>query len=306
MSKLLSTLNQSIVHIPVTPLKTHLIMLKFSFSITLFITLLLSSATQAENSTEKKANYSIELLIFTQLYNRTQETWPNDIELKYPEPLKLLSLKNPLNGAVSNDPDAWRLLPPYFHLLADTNSPALYFQSAALRLKSKGCRILFHKKWQQKLDSSPDNIVISGGRRFGEQRELGGNITLNMGRYLHIATNLWFSQFSHSEVVFSHPWTPLPPIPTVESLQQGREPQTHPDNEQSGDQKTANMIEVLNPDQEKPTAYSQQYGQYWLKRTVLLKDKRRMRSLENHYIDHPKFGVLIRFTPIKTKPAEQQ
>lgn len=287
------------------PLKTYLIMLKFSFPITLFIALLLSSTTQAENSIEKKANYSIELLIFTQLYNRTQETWPNDIELKYPEPLKLLSLKNPLNDAVSNDPDAWRLLPPYFHLLADTNSPALYFQSAALRLKSKGCRILFHKKWQQKLDSSPDNIVISGGRRFGEQRELGGNITLNMGRYLHIATNLWFSQFSNSEVVFSRPWTQLPPIPTVESLQDAKL-QTRPDDKQSDDQKTANMIAALNPDQEKPTDYSQQHGQYWLKRTVLLKDKRRMRSLENHYIDHPKFGVLVRFTPIKTNSAEQQ
>lgn len=323
------------------------------FTLTTCLALGLSGQALAQTATEEnsspdseqqiaepiKANYQVELLVFSQLYSQTNERWPHDIALVYPDNLLLLDTpqnsrdnnsqdnfsgagNNDLTDALSGEKKA-NYLPQAYAFLAQNPAPELFFHSAALRLKAKGSRILFHQSWQQNIDTELDHIAIKGGEQFGEQFELAGNISLRKGRYLHIKTNLWFSQFSQNEEFFAKPWTQLPTVPSVSSLeaktqaeqqaalglsdtsnsepQTQTEPQLAADTEiQSNESETAASDTGLSETpEESETLYSQVHGEYWLKRVVLLQDKRRMRSLENHYIDHPKFGVLVRFTPIK-------
>ena len=48
-----------------------------------------------------------------------------------------------------------------------------------------------------------------------------------------------------------------------------------------------------------------QENQYSVERTVVLRQHRRMRSNELHYIDHPLFGLLVRITPYETAKPEE-
>ena len=43
---------------------------------------------------------------------------------------------------------------------------------------------------------------------------------------------------------------------------------------------------------------------YPYRHAILLQQKRRMRSTEVHYIDHPRLGVVVKLTPLSTDELE--
>jgi hypothetical protein len=45
-------------------------------------------------------------------------------------------------------------------------------------------------------------------------------------------------------------------------------------------------------------------NKYQVDEVVLNNQSRRMRSYETHYIDHPRFGILIRFVPLDTNTLQ--
>lgn len=134
------------------------------------------------------------------------------------------------------------------------------FRAAATRLRgSRYYRVLHSSSWQQPLPpgAAAQAIVIRGGREIGPHHELEGTVQIRRERYLHAHVGLWLSQTAENGIA-SDDWPSLPQLPGA------------------SDSITS------------PAALS---------RLVLIDQRRRMRSGEYHYFDHPLFGVLLRVTP---------
>lgn len=230
-------------------------------------------------------SYRVEVLIFTQRDNAvpSNEIWPKDVELSYPE--KIIYTEKTAEFIT---------IDPNMPSVSSTANSSL-FSNAAKRLTKNGSRrVLFHQSWVQtpkKRDES-SSIVVLGGNKYGNHFELEGSIKISRERYLHVQTQLWFSQFggglesntqssatsnefhmSDSEIN-SDQWPALPTIP-VEAF-------------------VAPAAGGVSLPQR---ALPKSNGQYQTTQIVTFNQKRRMKSNENHYIDHPKLGMLIRITP---------
>ncbi|ODS24639.1 hypothetical protein AB835_02610 [Candidatus Endobugula sertula] len=170
-----------------------------------------------------------------------------------------------------NYPEKYR----YLSNTLPTKAHTLGGHNYALR-KSGQYKVLFHKAWNQQMwgkKKSPA-IIIRGGERYGIHRELEGSIKIHIGRYLHVSTDLWLNSFTidtqDTSTNNDNPAVPfqLPLLPS-----------------KSPNQNTAGINEFFT---ENPQPHH----------TVVFREKRRMRSKETHYIDHPLMGVLVRMLPI--------
>jgi len=147
--------------------------------------------------------------------------------------------------------------------------PQSWVQSADIltRLKrSSTYRLLYQGAWQQPFEakSTATPIYISAGNFTGNQPELEGSIRLHKGRYLHIEAHLVLGQYQLGAQ------QPIDSTPT-ENLSTNLPP--------------------LPLDDEIPVQALEVYE---------LKESRRMRSGELHYLDHPRLGVLIQVHRVDT------
>ena len=136
---------------------------------------------------------------------------------------------------------------------------------------NRGYRVLFHEAWQQQItERNTPAVIIRGGDKIGGHRELEGSIQLRVSRYLHVKTDLWFTAFSVSTdsgtALAKNAWPTLPVLPE--------------DNRQSSNMPAIANIPAID-------------------NIAIFREKRRMRSEELHYIDHPILGLLIIITPIE-------
>jgi len=191
--------------------------------------------------------YNVEVLIFKRLGKEADnsEYWPQDLTLQYPEKYRYIS----------------KTLSNKLHQLGG--------HSYSLN-KSESYKVLFHKAWPQQMwdQKRSEALIIRGGENHGTHRELEGSIKIHIGRYLHLATDLWLSDYSGRNVTTSgENWLRLPKLPGATS-------------NTSGDD--SSFVYTKTPS-----------------RVTVLREKRRMRSKEVHYIDHPLMGLLVIMTPIK-------
>jgi hypothetical protein len=168
-----------------------------------------------------------------------------------------------------------------------------YFQFSAIEKKLQINRndILFHGAWRQSLTQNLDqktdtgtvSLLIHGGETFDDHNELEGSISLSLQRYLHITTNLWLTHFVPASASAStvEPIKPTEPV-TVENWP------TLP---------TFPLQKLMTTDTSN-TAVTEK--KYQVDEIITNKQSRRMRSYETHYIDHPRFGILVRFIPLDT------
>ena len=147
---------------------------------------------------------------------------------------------------------------------------------------SRDYRVLYHEAWRQPLheEGNAVSVVITGGEERGRYSELQGTIQLHASRYLHVAASLWLNgdQQVLPELATEPPPTPLPVDGSWEFAVEL-------------DRETYLGHEISELDHASPYPY---------RGAVLLEAQRRMRSGEQHYLDHPLFGVLIkaeRFSP---------
>ena len=213
-----------------------------------------------------------------------------------------------------------------FLLLADEEK-ALSEQKQSLNAK-RNIKVLYHNAWRQEILSAEhaEAILITGGDSFGEHFELEGSVTISLSRYLHIQTNLWLSEFEPNFGQTSKLWPNLPERPKAisidtlqpentlaaqdESLAITLEPQIQdaplsidlaiPDSGFSQTQTHTNAFTDYSALTQSP---------YVTKHIVTLRQKRRMRSGELHYIDHPKLGLLVKiveYIPEKDEENEQE
>lgn len=220
-----------------------------------FLILLCSIHTQAQTETEAPQNherlYQVELIVFARNQAAPEEHWPTDIKLSYPE--NLLSLK--ADGGSSEE---FSLLAPNERLL----------NPHAATLSKGGYSLLYHQAWRQMIYARKTHIAISGGKTFNGHQELEGSISLSVGQYLRIQSNLWLSQFVPAGTNITETWPELPPLPNT-----------------------------ANSEGEKSQGYL-------IKRIVKLNQERSMRSNEIHYIDHPLLGIIVKIVPVETSSTK--
>lgn len=124
-------------------------------------------------------------------------------------------------------------------------------------------RILWHQRW---LQATPERgaavpVLVQSGERWGPRFELEGTLGLSIGRYLHMHAKLWLQE---------PPLLPFADAPLPVSASDAEPALTDP----------------LPP-------FAQPEYRY-----MALDEHRRLRSNELHYLDHPRFGVLLLVQPV--------
>lgn len=136
-------------------------------------------------------------------------------------------------------------------------------------------RLLLHVAWRQPVvaDADADPVLIQTGKRYGDDYEIDGTLTVSRSRFLHVDTNLWFNQFAQK-------YDQEMPLPAIVANMDPGVLKRHPalvDAEKQRD----NYIKV---------------------ESYPMRQSRRMRSATLHYLDNPYFGVLIEINPFDYTP----
>ncbi|WP_417596534.1 CsiV family protein [Oceanospirillum sp.] len=148
------------------------------------------------------------------------------------------------------------------------------------RLKRRsGLRVMYHEAWSMPVydreNSTP--ILIQGGEQFDNLFELEGSIEISVARYLHLDTNLYLREFEAN-----HNTDQANPADFNGRL-------SHHDS----------SVSVLQQNTAVPNPSLALLGfrQYRVDTVIPLKQSRRMRSRDLHYIDNPRYGILIQLLP---------
>ena len=288
--------------------------------------------------------YHIEMIVLGRLdATSDEEIFPEYLQLSYPQYIQHLGpsreqrLAEEQQRQLSLEAEvAAGIAPPALLAAPDeappdeTENPAAYEQlDEDIRLlnatadslrNSRNYRVLFHQAWRQPLPERPNmsQILVTGGERFDEHYELEGHISLARSRYLHLATQLWLNRFvavddwqGQTQTLPKIPSAP-PPAPALSDTQESMLLLEGADEERA-------VVVTLGPNGVPtfsdpalatpgagPPVYEEEetIGQYAAAQSWLLAQKRRLRSTELHYLDHPRFGVLVYAEP--WRPAEEE
>ncbi len=301
----------------------------------LTVTNLALAQDNTEEATEQQW-YQIEVLIFAyqKAAASNTEVWPKELGLKYPQ--RIVELKKaaqnevmlndwPVNSeAIAEESTAPSTEAPIQSLIEESTeqeSPPepllvtlkeqpftllsedqLSFSDMKKKLlRQKDLRQLFHGAWRQPIGERNDSesLLIRGGDQFDNHFELEGSISLGLERYLHITTDLWLSTFVSNAGRMENPWPVLPQAPVTSSAN-AEAIETNDSNKDMFNQVNPSLgsgtLFVNNNEMQNP--FLDLVGnQYAVDQTATMRQSRRMRSNELHYIDHPLMGLLVRITP---------
>jgi len=166
----------------------------------------------------------------------------------------------------------------------------LHLSQAIQRLERSGnYRVLASAGWYRSFppdyDTGPMRIAIGDWLEAAGQREIDGHISIERRRYLHVGVNLNHWQVDEAAVEEARAAARAEATPAT---QDPAEETQHNQNESQAQQKAADSspapvtLEPVEPDL-----------LTWIRET------RRMRSGEIHFIDSPTIGVLVYFEPIE-------
>ncbi|MDF1644950.1 MAG: CsiV family protein [Pseudomonadales bacterium] len=273
----------------------------------LFLTLSSNAVfAKSESDSPKEQWYQINLLVFQHLKGKTQgadaEQWPRLVELGYPKKTTYLrdTSKQPGNPLID--------LPQNYSLM---DAPESGFVQANRNIRrSAGFRTLFYKQWRQKLGTGVTGqpIAISGGKSFGEHQQLEGWVRFSQKRYLHLEVDLWLHEYEKSLQRMGIQTSDVPlPIPEQEQLLEklfdfklDALPTIGQQNANAA--QSANKLFVDKPETQ-PLPFYIRKPQRII--TYVMNQKRRMKSKELHYLDHPLLGVLVEAIPYESEQFEK-
>lgn len=262
--------------------------------------------------------YQVEVIIFEQQDEFGDEGTRADIELAYPEPRAFLMDTDEiaereaarLEAETTSRPPAPldRLLippekrqrPPSEHPFVPLPRGERGLNPDAYTLERNGSyRVLFHQAWRQPAEDSGGApwVVITGGDRFGEQRELAGSVRFYHSRHPHFQVNLWWVTFGAplfggDTLALPSPWPtlparPEPPPPVAPSVATTL-----------FDTDGLPRIQAQKRDDAARTfAAPATRIQYPVEAIDLMRQSHRIDTRQIHYFDHPRLGVLVRVTP---------
>ncbi|MEH6582864.1 MAG: CsiV family protein [Halioglobus sp.] len=183
---------------------------------------------------------------------------------------------------------------------------AMEFRGKAAYMQRTGrYQIMFHEAWVQpfKPENSALPIVVDRSGDTHDWPRLQGSVKLHLSRYLHIETNLWLNTTGNYLPEFWH-GTPAPLGPQSLFIEYpeviAEIPVALPSDLPSVE------IEEETPDLDWPDDIEVKESQpkYPWRHAITLQQKRRMRSGEVHYIDHPMLGVVVLITPMSEEELE--
>lgn len=301
---------------------------------------LAQSSSQPANGADAETWYQVEVIVFSRPDGEaSEEVWPKNLFLSYPFNWTLLRdpdtpvLRQPERivedspSATEQDPLALKLEQQPELVKPDlSRDPMLKLPPAERQLngharameRRNGYQVLFHEAWRQPMveDQELPALIITGGEKFGDHFELEGSIRLSLSRYLHLNTDLWLTRFEPNYGQTLGTWPQLPERPSLSDLKtQVQAENINTDLPPLGDGQTLSAANAwkraLAGDQNSPGDLEQTeelpsflLEPYLPNRIVTLKQSRRMRSTELHYLDHPLMGLLIIITPYQRPLAE--
>ncbi len=231
--------------------------------------------------------------------------------------------RDPSPAAGAADPDAPPPLPPAFTRLPTRALPAYRL------VRDSGYEVLWHEAWVQPLAAQDEAVPLLLDRAGDPDRapwpRLQGSVRLYLSRYLHLETALWLNTegsylpdgWRAEAPPLAPPSLVLEPAPLPRRdpaeallageprrpdgrLADGRRAWDGPPAAREFDDRTgAALADDPNapPDPDAAAVWP------W-RHSVVLEARRRMRSGETHYLDHPLFGVVVRLEPLDAAALE--
>lgn len=235
--------------------------------------------------------FQVEVLIFEHTGNRPEnpERWPTYPSLEKRSAALTIDGQGPESTENGLNPSAH--LPVPFMPLSEAEW-TLGAEKTALE-ENRNYRVLYHQSWVQPVPGRNDvvPIRIDAGDVYGSQHELQGYLELYVERYLHLSTDLQLIRYTQTDNPFRL---------IDEDVRAGNS--TSPFMGLSLDQQADALgSEVF--DTEVITSNNNQY--YVATESIEMKQRRRMRSTELHYIDNPEMGLLIYIVPLDIDTQEQ-
>lgn len=250
--------------------------------------------------------YQVEIVLFERLDGSHQEeTWPKFPDLSGVAEAQQLQQIHPVPGPTPGVQAATELGP----LAADNSTawpvrdrpggeerPFVLAPASALSLTEEAARldagrnrrVLLHLGWNMPVqgEDSPDRIHLFAARALHGRALVDGTLSIHVGRYLHVATNLYATKYELTKKPLRLFFADRP-APAVRPQGPGPGPW---------------QPELRYPGVGQPTLAPQ-----WVPtESIAFQGARRMRSNELHYLDHPYFGLLIRFTPYTPAHLEDE
>lgn len=293
-----------------TPHKAYLLTIPL-----ILYSLFFSSPLQAaknETADSSPAWYEIELLIFSRVNPDPQhkEYWNQYLKLSFPAKLGVLNKNfNPstlryvkveleeesdteeINSDSQNTPKTQ--LMPIYPAFTDLGIKKSKLSFAKNRLKRNGqFKILSHSRWVQPLTDRKNSLplLFQAGNLYNDQYELEGTVLMSVNRYIHIDSNLWLSSFTKNQTLLDTWW-----------LANDNEQSLAPVLGQSQLTKSNQCTKYFDSNiQKNKIANNQEQSiDYIITQIAQMKQSRRMRSNEIHYLDHPLFGLIVTVKPYK-------
>lgn len=229
--------------------------------------------------------YQVEILVFARDSTLTEEYWRlnqqpdlNRSALIIPGDTPVLPEHADPGTVQAANLGAWQLL---------TEEPALTALAGKLRLRDE--RVLLHEQWQQPLRARNQalSVLLEGGDLLPQQADTGAE-TMSDAETMSEAAPLPGSVLTDSTtsaIDDQGTIVELPPLDVETELPLRRELQG------------ALRLSLSRYLHAEPLIWfasaHPEHGHVWVK----IDQKRRMRSDEVHYLDHPLFGVVLRLTP---------
>lgn len=235
--------------------------------------------------------YQVELVIFARdsAEAEVEENWQQEQGLAYPK--RLIGLAPASEQSDPQQPAApFQLLPAAERKLNE---------SARAIDRRSNMRELFHGAWVQPVGGieSADPVLITGGRQFGRHSELEGYVVLTSERYLRLRADLWMTRFGTGNALDTD--APVLPMPVV-TVQPAASPAATESDATASAGGSAAAPFTSGTSSVGPSGFD-----YIPDQIYAMSQERRMRSGELHYIDHPRFGLLVIVSPYEppTPPA---
>ncbi|UZE94742.1 peptidoglycan binding protein CsiV [Alkalimarinus alittae] len=176
--------------------------------------------------------------------------------------------------------------------------------------RSKNYKVLEFSGWKQPLikDQPGTPLIITSGEQYGPHYELEGTLTFRKSRYLHLHADLFMADYTLGPAINMKSWL-LEDDNVAARITQLNDP-TNNSNTASNASRSMMLNHII--EQTNKTNQAQQGDtntpdlalssqdadtNYTASNIVHLDESRRMRSGEIHYLDHPKFGLLVTIEP---------
>ena len=220
----------------------------------------------------------------------------------YGRPLQSPQASEPETAAAEAPP-----VTPTPFLVLPASERTLYGKAAYMQ-RSGRYRTLFHETWYQPFrdENSALPIIIDRSGDTNDWPRLQGSVKFYLSRYLHIQTNLWLN--TPGQYLPGTWQMPAPPFGSPSVILEDLtdcEPDPPPTTGFYASGTTASQADDpygLAQDPNDPAL--DQGPQYPFRHAVLMQQKRRMRSTEVHYLDHPLLGVVVTITPVTAEELE--